>query len=139
MKHELVNPNKQKSMFDLFFGDRFYDEFFTPATNWTPAVDIVDKGEKYLIKADLPGVDEKDITLEVNDGVLTLRGERKNEHEESNDNVYRCERTYGSFVRSFNLSEIKEEEIKAEYKNGILTVELPKAEEKKAKKIEIKH
>lgn len=139
MKHELVNPNKQKSMFDLFFGDRFYDELLTPATNWTPAVDIVDKGEKYLIKADLPGIDEKDISLEVNDGVLTLRGERKNEHEESNDNVYRCERTYGSFVRSFNLSEIKEEEIKAEYKNGLLTVELPKAEEKKAKKIEIKH
>ncbi|MEI6092859.1 MAG: Hsp20/alpha crystallin family protein [bacterium] len=139
MKYEIANPNKQRSMFDLFFGDKFYDDFFIPANNWAPAVDIVDKGEKYLIKADLPGVDEKDISLEVQDGVLTIKGERKNEHEEEFDNVYRSERSYGSFLRSFNLSDIKEENIKAEYKNGILTVELPKAEEKKAKRIEIKH
>jgi HSP20 family protein len=145
MKYDIAKTNKNRSMFDVFFGDKFYDDFFAPVSggntefsDWRPAVDIVDKGDKYLIKADLPGLDEKDISLELKEGVLTLKGERKYEYEENKDNVYRSERSYGSFMRSFALNDVNEEAIKAEYKNGILNVELPKAEAKKAKKIEIK-
>lgn len=145
MKYELVRPSNKKSMFDLFFGDKFYDDFFAPATgsnseltSWRPAVDIIEKDDRYVVKADLPGVEEKDVSVEVNDGVLTLKGERKTEFEEEKDNVYRSERSYGSFMRSFNIADVDEEKITADFKNGTLTIELPKAEQKKAKKISIK-
>lgn len=146
MRYDLTKPSNKRSMFDVFFGDKFYDEFFAPVVNnsssdivnWRPAVDIVEKDDKYIIKADLPGVEEKDVSLELKDGMLTIKGERKNEYTEEKDNVYRCERSYGTFMRSFNVSDVNEEKITAEYKNGILTVELPKAEQKVAKKISIK-
>ena len=145
MKYEVTKPTKKSTMLDSFFGDRFLDDFLVPGremeqfTDWIPAVDIVDKGDKYVVKADLPGIEEKDISVEVKDEMLTIKGERKHEHESEGDNVYRCERDYGSFTRSFSLDGIKEEEIRADYKNGILTDELPKAEERRTKKIEIRH
>lgn len=145
MKYELTKPTNKRSMFDVFFGDRFYDDFFAPSlgetsemASWRPAVDIVEQEDKYVIKADLPGVDEKDVSIEIKDGVLTLKGERSNEYKEEKDNVYRCERSYGSFMRSFNIADINEEKIDAQYKDGILKIELPKAEQKKPKKVAIK-
>jgi HSP20 family protein len=137
MKHEIAKTNNNKSMLDLFFGDKFYDDFFTPTT-WRPAVDIAEKDGKYVIKADLPGVEEKDVSVEVHDGVLTIKGERKSEFAEEKDNVYRAERSYGAFMRSFTIGDVNEDKINAEYKNGTLTIELPKTEQKKAKKISIK-
>ncbi len=144
MKYEITKPSNRKSMFDLFFGDKFYDDFFSPAINteneimsWRPAVDVAEKDGKYVIKADLPGVDEKDVGIEVNEGILTIKGERKSEFTEEKDNVYRSERSYGSFMRSFNIGDVDEDKINAEYKNGTLTIELPKTEQKKSKKINI--
>jgi HSP20 family protein len=145
MKYEITKPTNRKSMFDLFFGDKFYDDFFAPVTgsvgemsSWRPAVDIIEKDDKYLITAELPGVDEKDVSIEIKDGVLTLKGERNKEYTEESDNVYRCERSYGSFMRSFNIADVNEEKIDAQYKDGILKIELPKAEQKKPKKVSIK-
>ncbi|MEI6080458.1 MAG: Hsp20/alpha crystallin family protein [bacterium] len=146
MKYEIMTPNRRRSLVDTFFEGDLLNDFFAPATrdlggltDWIPEVGILEKGNKYVIKADLPGVEEKDVSLEVKDGILTLKGERRNEAEKEEGNVYSCERSYGSFMRSFDLGDVKEEDIKAEYKNGTLTIELPKTEERKAKKIEIKH
>ena len=89
--------------FDSWFENDFFDR--TIQTTWTPAVDIEKKNGKYLLKADLPGIDKKDIHVELKDGYLTLKGERKSEHEDKNDNYHRVERTYGSFQRSFRVPE----------------------------------
>jgi HSP20 family protein len=111
----------------------------TVDTKWAPAVDIKEKDGKYLLKADLPGIDKKDIHVELKDGCLTLKGERKSEHEDKNDNYHRVERTYGSFQRSFKVPEgLTEKDIKAKYKDGTLELTIPVPEVKKPKAIEVK-
>ena len=79
-----------------FFGD-------IPDTTWRPAIDIEEKDGMYMVRADLPGLKKKDIHVELHDGYLTLRGERKSEHEENTDNYHRIERTYGTFERTFKV------------------------------------
>ncbi len=106
---------------------------------WSPAVDIYETDEKMVIKAELPGLKKEDIDIEVRDNTLTLKGERKFEKEIKQENYHRVERAYGSFQRSFTLpSTIKQEAIEATFKDGILEVSLPKAEEVKPKKVEIR-
>ena len=91
-----------------------------------------------VVKADLPGVDKKDINIQVENNILTIRGERKSEVEEKDANVYRSERMYGTFQRTFTLStRIKSDAIRADYKDGVLTISLPKVEEVKPRQIEI--
>ncbi|MBN1115312.1 MAG: Hsp20/alpha crystallin family protein [Oligoflexia bacterium] len=142
MRYDLAKSGNKKSLFDVFFGDRFYDEFVNlpslAQNEWRPSVDIVEKEDKFVVTADLPGIDQKDINVELKDGILTIKGERKNEVNDEKDNVCRCERFYGSFSRSFNVYDVDEEKISANYKNGTLTLDLPKSERKKAKSIEIK-
>ena len=105
---------------------------------WSPAVDIYETDEKMVIKTELPGLKKEDIDIEVRDNTLTLKGERKFEKEIKQENYHRVERAYGSFQRSFTLpSTIKQEAIEATFKDGILEVSLPKAEEAKPKKVEI--
>ncbi len=111
------------------------------AADWYPTVDIAETKEEYLITAELPGVKKDDITIDVDKGVLTLRGERKSEHEEKRDRIHRIERSYGQFVRSFSLPEnVNEDMVKAEYKDGLLKVHLGKQERKngKGRRIDIK-
>lgn len=107
------------------------------AKTWTPAVEIYDGGEGYTLKADLPGMDKEDIEINVNDGFLTLSGERK--RPETGDKAfYRSEVVYGAFKRTFKLgTEINAEGIKAGFNNGVLTITLPKAEEVKPRQIQI--
>ncbi len=140
MRYDLEKNNKKENFLDRVFKEMFFDDYepFKAIKTWKPAVDIIEEKDKYLVKADLPGVEEKDIDVELKDGYLTIKGERRNEYENKDGNVYRCEKTYGSFIRTFNVSDVDENKVSAEYKNGILTVELPKSEEKKAKKINIK-
>ena len=88
--------------------------------------DIVDKGDKYVLEAELPGFDKKDININVDDNRLTITAEHSESKEESKDNYIRKERRYGSFTRSFDVSNIKTEDIKADYKNGMLVLDLPK-------------
>ena len=92
-----------------------------------PAVDVIEKKDKVLVKAEIPGIDKKDIDVSVDTDVLTIKGETKREKEEEKDNYYYSERTYGSFYRDIQLpTAVQKDRIKANYKDGILTVELPK-------------
>jgi HSP20 family protein len=107
-------------------------------TTWTPAVDIYETENDLVLKADLPEVAEKDIDIRVENNMLTIRGERKFEESVKEDNYLRVERAYGSFSRSFSLpNTVDTESIKANYKNGVLTVELPKRAESKPKQVKI--
>jgi len=111
-----------------------------PEKMWRPAIDIQEKDEKYMIRADLPGLKKKDIHVELRDGYLTLRGERKSEHEENKDNYHTIERTYGTFERTFRVPDgVTEKDIHAKYKDGVLelTLPAPKAEEPKTTEVKI--
>ena len=132
------------------FGDvhremnRFFDEFWgtrQPADEqrvWLPAIDVSENDAEYQVKAELPGMAQDDIEVHLENNVLTLKGEKKHEAKEEKENYLRVERSYGSFSRSFELpSGVKQEEIEANFKDGILEVTLPKSEEHKAKRIAI--
>jgi HSP20 family protein len=145
---ELVrwNPLKEMSLLRNQFSSFFSDPFFPAETAgdegsrnvWHPAVDIFEKDSKMIIKAELPGMDKKDISLDIQNGVLTLRGERTYENEVKEENFYRREMSHGSFVRSFTLPvEIDSDQIKAEFKDGILTIEVPTPETRKPKQITV--
>jgi HSP20 family protein len=130
--------------------NRLFDEAFRgasrPAGNeedyalgaWTPVVDIFEQEGNIVLKAELPGVDPKDVDVRVENNVLTLRGERKLDAEVKKESYHRVERSYGGFARSFTLpTGVDTEKIKAEYKDGVLRVTLPKREEAKPKQISI--
>ncbi|MBZ5515602.1 MAG: Hsp20/alpha crystallin family protein [Acidobacteriia bacterium] len=126
--------------------DRLFKEAFVPffgegelsTRTWAPPVDIYENENDIVLKAELPGVDPKDVEVRVEDNTLYLKGERKFEKEVKQENYHRVERSYGSFARSFSLpSSINAEKVKAEYKDGLLTLTLPKREEAKPKTIKI--
>ena len=103
-----------------------------------PAVDIHEGDKEITLKADLPGIKKEDVHLDIDDGVITLKGERKFEKEDKQDNYHRIERSYGSFHRSFTLpSTVDRDKIKAKYSSGILEITLPKTEEAKPKSIPV--
>ena len=105
---------------------------------WSPAVDILESRDSYLIRAELPGMKREDFNLEVHDGSLTLSGERKFEEAANGVEYHRIERTSGKFSRSFYLPQtVKTDAIKATYRDGILEIHVPKAEEAKPRQIEI--
>ena len=107
-------------------------------TAWAPAVDISENAHELVVKADLPGIDPKELDIRVENNVLTIRGERKFEKKVDQDNYLRVERTYGSFSRSFALANtVNPEGIKADYQNGVLTLVVPKREEAKPKQIKV--
>jgi HSP20 family protein len=107
-------------------------------TTWSPAVDIHETENELVVKADLPDVAEKDIDVRVENNLLTIRGERKFEKSVSEDNYLRVERSYGTFSRSFSLpNTVNAEAIHAEYKNGVLTVTMPKREESKPRQVKV--
>lgn len=105
---------------------------------WTPAVDIMETENELVLKADLPDVSMKDINIEVENGTLTLKGERKFEKETKEVGFHRIERSYGSFARYFSLPEtVDSEKVKADYKQGVLTVTLPKKEAAKPRSVKV--
>jgi len=107
--------------------------------DWMPTVDISESENEYLIKAELPEVKKEDVKVTVENGVLTLQGERRQEKEEKGKKYHRVERSYGSFVRSFTLPEsVDEGAVKAEDKDGMLNLHLPKTEKVKPKSIDVK-
>ena len=108
-------------------------------SEWSPRVDISEKDDNFLVTAELPGMKKDDIKITMQDGVLTIRGEKKYEKETEEKNVHLRERRYGSFMRSFRLpTPVNNQKIDASFKDGILNLTLPKAEEAKPKEIEIK-
>ncbi len=113
------------------------DEAVTPA-KWAPLVDIVEDEKEYLVKAELPEINKEDISVKVEKGVLSITGERRFEKEEKDKKYHRVERSYGHFTRSFTLPEDADaDNVKAEFKNGVLEVHLHKAEKAKPKQIEV--
>lgn len=105
---------------------------------WSPLVDIAEDDKQYLIKVELPEMKKEEVKLTVQDGVLSISGERKSEKEDKGKTYHRVERAYGSFLRSFTLPEDADgPKIAAEYKDGVLTVHLPKSEKPKPKAIEV--
>jgi HSP20 family protein len=107
-------------------------------TTWAPAVDIFETEHELVVKADLPDVKPEDLDIRVENNILTIRGERKFEKKVTEDKYLRVERSYGSFSRSFSLANtVNTEAIKADYKDGVLTLSIPKREEAKPKQIKV--
>ena len=122
------------------FNDTALSRFGAEETmgSWSPLCDIYEDGDSIVVKAELPGVNRDEIDIQVENNILTIRGERKREKEVKSDNVYRSERFYGAFSRSFTLPvSVDTQRIKAEFKDGILHLTLPKVEEAKPRKIKI--
>ncbi len=110
----------------------------TMEMGWAPAIDVFEKEDKFVVKAELPGMKEEDIDISVVGNTLTIKGERKAESEVEEDNYYYCERSYGSFPRSIDVpSNVNAQKIEANYEDGILEVSLPKTPEVKPKKISV--
>jgi len=124
---------------DTFRGNpRGSDEDWALGGQWAPSVDIFEHEGNLVLKAELPGVDPKDVDVRVENNVLTLRGERKFETEVKKEKYHRVERAYGTFSRSFTLPNVVDtEKIKADYKDGVLQVTLPQREEAKPKQIQV--
>ena len=142
----LVPYRRNRSLFHfpMTFGDadRFFDEWMPSLKEegrWMPAFDISETEEHILVKADLPGMDAKDLDISITENVLTVKGEKKEEHEEKKEHYHRMERRVGSFCRSFMLpGEVESDGVEAEYKDGVLHLTIPKSEAAKPKKIEVK-
>ncbi len=134
--HHLTSFQDQVNrLFDTSFRVRPEESALTA---WSPAVDIYETENELILKADLPDINEKDLDVHVENNMLSIRGERKFEQKVKEDNYLRVERSYGAFSRSFSLpNTVNTEGIKAEYKNGVLTVELPKRLEAKPKQVKV--
>lgn len=124
---------------DFFTRGRGHEEGTSPGLGlWAPAVDIYETADDVVVSAELPGVDKDRIHLEYKDGILTLRGERKVEKEVKEENYHRMERVYGTFQRSLPIpSSVDEERIKANFRDGILEVHMPKKEAAKPRQIKV--
>ena len=136
--HEMNTLNNQLS--ELFFGNSGTSAFSRngSVSEWVPLVDVIEGDEGYVIKADLPEVSKKDISVKVEEGVLTISGERQAEKVSDERKVHRVERPYGKFIRSFRLSEnLDTEKVAAGFKDGVLRVTLPKLPEAKPQAIEV--
>lgn len=130
---------RMDSLFDDFFGDLFDGSQTDLARGWNPKVDIFEEDDQFVVKAELPGVQKDKIAIDINGRVLTVKGERASENEVKEKNYYRRECAYGTFQRSFTLpNETDSEQIKAEYKDGVLRVSIPKPEARQPKKITVR-
>ena len=121
--------------------DRVFDAFFgqtDQARRWIPPIDLVEAEDHFVLKADLPGLTEGDVNIEVQDGTLTISGERKAEHERRDKGWHRIERSFGSFNRSLTLPDgVDPDRIEASFSDGVLEVRIPKPEERKPRRISI--
>lgn len=126
------------TIFDNFFPTRYEGENSGETTAWTPRVDLAETDDSYFIHADVPGLNKEDIEINYQDGTLTVRGERTFEETNENRKFVRVERSYGRFYRAFTLPKsVNEGDIQATFEDGVLTIEVPKAEETKPRRIEI--
>ena len=139
------NPARQRMMPTVAEWDRLMSDFVgdrledTELTDWTPAIDIAEDNDAFVVIADLPGLTKEDISINIKENMLTISGERKAEEKVEEKNYCRTERRYEAFKRSFQLTDqVIADKITASFKDGVLTVNVPKAEEVKPKEIEIK-
>jgi HSP20 family protein len=138
-RFEPFRTNSFQEQFNRLFSeafDRSSDE--SSITTWAPAVDIFETEHELVVKADLPDIKPQELDIRVENNILTIRGERKFEKQVNENNYLRVERAYGSFSRSFSLANtVNSDAIKAEYKDGVLTLTIPKREEAKPKQIKV--
>src|SRR6266403_97037 len=138
-RFEPFRTNSFQEQFNRLFSeafDRSSDE--SSITTWAPAVDIFETEHELVVKADLPDIKPEELDIRVENNILTIRGERKFEKQVNENNYLRVERAYGSFSRSFSLANtVNSDAIKAEYKDGVLTLTIPKREEAKPKQIKV--
>ncbi|MHC4844095.1 MAG: Hsp20/alpha crystallin family protein [Planctomycetota bacterium] len=130
--------NRMNRIFnDPFFRSERTDDGLT-LENWNPVVDIYDNDDSVVIKADLPGLSKDDITIDLENQTLTVKGERSLENEVKEENYYRRERAFGKFHRAFTVpAEVNPDQIKANFKDGVLKIEIPKPEEQQPKQITV--
>jgi HSP20 family protein len=122
-------------LFDSFFGARPGSE---AGRRWMPAMDLVETDDHLILRADLPGLDQDNVEIELKDDVLTISGERKAEHEDRQDGFHRIERSYGAFARSLTLPKgIDADQVQAEFEKGVLEVRIPKPAERKPHRVQI--
>ena len=135
-----VNGKNEKHVLDP--GDLIYiapgEERDMVSSTWTPSVDIFETDKALVLTAEIPGIEENDIEIKIEDNTLTLKGERKFEKETKEENYHRIERAYGSFYRSFSLPHyIDQDKIEAEHKGGVLKITMPKKKELEHRKVKI--
>lgn len=124
-------------VFERFFGDRGWPDR-SMTREFVPALDVSENDGEFVVKAELPGIDPKEVDINLTGTLLTIKGEKKDEKEEKGDGFLRMERSYGRFSRSFQLPcEVQEDKIEAHYKNGVLDLKLPKAESAKRMSVKI--
>lgn len=126
-------------LFNSFFGDQWWSPERYFGRRFVPAFDVSETEGELIVKAELPGVDPKEVDVSLTGNMLTIKGEKKEEREEKGENVHRMERSYGGFSRSFTLPcEVQGDKVEATYKDGVLNLRLPKAESSKTKSIKVK-
>ncbi|UCF31378.1 MAG: Hsp20/alpha crystallin family protein [bacterium] len=143
---------QRPTLWEPFFGlrglqeemNRLFSDFYgepsgTAVSMVNPAVDVVDTKDSIRIHVELPGIAKEDVEISLKDDILTIRGEKKREKEEKGENRYYVERSFGSFSRTMSLpGRVKNDKVKATFKNGVLEIDLPKAEEEKSREIQVK-
>jgi len=131
-------PTVSRLFEDFFNGFPFTSPLSDNRETWTPSVDILEKDGNLILRAELPGISEKQIEIKLEGNILTLKGERKMEKEDDKANYHRVESFYGSFTRSFRLPDtVDAEKISADYKNGVLTITIPQRPEVKPREIPV--
>ncbi len=140
MRDFMTVQDEMNRMFDRFLSrEGWEDDESLSKANWYPSVDVSENKDEFVITAELPGMKKDDVQITFANNVLKIEGERNKEEEKQDTNYHRVERSYGKFVRSFQVpSQIQGDKIGADFKNGILTIHLPKAEAAKPKEVEIK-
>jgi len=134
----LMKPEPFSGDLHRLFNTLFEDRDSSVQQRWMPAMDLVEADDHFLLKADLPGLSEEDVSIEVRDNALTISGERKAEHERRERGWYRVERSFGRFSRSLTLPEgVDPDGISASFDRGVLSVTIPKPEQRKPRKIQI--
>jgi HSP20 family protein len=130
--------NDMNRLFNTFFDTPTAGNGSGTARRWIPAMDLIETDDHFVLKADLPGLTEEDVHIEVDDNVLTISGERKSEHEDEREGYVRVERSYGAFQRSLTLPEgVEPEAVSASFDRGVLEVRIPKPEQRKPRRVAI--
>jgi HSP20 family protein len=135
----LMRPEPFSQEVNRLFNTLFDQSTDAVSQRWIPAMDLVEAEDHFVLKADLPGLAEDDVAIEIQDGTLTLSGERQAEHEQKERGWFRVERQFGRFSRSLSLPEgIDPDAVTAGFHNGVLSVRIPKPEERKPRRVQIK-
>jgi HSP20 family protein len=130
--------NEMNRLFNTFFDPPATTSGGATSRRWMPAMDLIESGDHYVLRADLPGLSDDDVNIQLQDNVLTISGERNTEHEEDEEGYYRLERAFGSFARSLTLPDgVDPDGVQAHFERGVLEITIPKPEQKKPRQVQI--